>query len=132
MLIIMLIIYNRCNLEFYRLDFRNSYESVIINDKIINRYPNSKNRINDYNFRFIPTGVTYSMVAILDSRSQKLFQMDAQTGAITTASRLDREAIDVHYLRVVAATDASSPTFVNFISYTTTQNPFQSFVVYFL
>ena len=66
-----------------------------------------------YDFRYIPAGITYSMVAILDSRSQKLFQMDAQTGAITTASRLDREAMDVHYLRVIAATGAFSSTFVN-------------------
>lgn len=49
-----------------------------------------------------PMGVTYSMVAVLDARSQKLFSIDGQTGTITTATRLDRESIDVHYLRVTA------------------------------
>lgn len=42
------------------------------------------------------------MVAILDARSQKLFAMDGQTGSITTSARLDRETMDVHYLRVTA------------------------------
>ncbi len=45
-----------------------------------------------------PSGVTYSMVAVLDARSQKLFSMDGQTGSITTSARLDRESMDVHYL----------------------------------
>lgn len=49
-----------------------------------------------------PSGVTYSMVAVLDARSQKLFAMDDQTGSITTSARLDRESMDVHYLRVTA------------------------------
>lgn len=50
-----------------------------------------------------PSGVTYSMVAVLDARSQKLFSMDSQTGLITTSARLDRESMDVHYLRVTAS-----------------------------
>lgn len=41
-----------------------------------------------------PIGVTYSMVAVLDARSQKLFAIDGQTGSITTSARLDRESID--------------------------------------
>lgn len=49
-----------------------------------------------------PIGVTYSMVAVLDARSQKLFSIDGQTGSITTSARLDRESMDVHYLRVTA------------------------------
>jgi cadherin EGF LAG seven-pass G-type receptor 1 len=49
-----------------------------------------------------PMGVTYSMVAVLDARSQKLFAIDGQTGSITTSARLDRESMDVHYLRVTA------------------------------
>lgn len=47
-------------------------------------------------------GVTYSMVAVLDARSQKLFAIDTQTGSISTATKLDRESMDVHYLRVTA------------------------------
>lgn len=47
-------------------------------------------------------GMTYSMVAVLDARSQKLFAIDGQTGSITTATKLDRETMDVHYLRVTA------------------------------
>ena len=47
-------------------------------------------------------GVSYSMVAVLDARSQKLFTIDGQTGSITTATKLDRESMDVHYLRVTA------------------------------
>lgn len=47
-------------------------------------------------------GVIYSMVAVLDARSQKLFAIDGQTGSITTATKLDRESMDVHYLRVTA------------------------------
>lgn len=50
-----------------------------------------------------PMGVSYSMVAVLDARSQKMFNIDSQTGTISTATRLDREAMDVHYLRVTAA-----------------------------
>ena len=42
------------------------------------------------------------MVAVLDARSQKLFSIDDQTGSITTSARLDRESMDVHYLRVTA------------------------------
>lgn len=49
-----------------------------------------------------PIGVMYSMVAVLDARSQKLFSIDGQTGSITTSARLDRESMDVHYLRVTA------------------------------
>ncbi len=49
-----------------------------------------------------PMGVSYSMVAVLDARSQKLFAIDGQTGSITTSAKLDRESMDVHYLRVTA------------------------------
>lgn len=49
-----------------------------------------------------PSGVIYSMVAVLDARSQKLFTIDSQSGSISTAARLDRESMDVHYLRVTA------------------------------
>lgn len=54
------------------------------------------------------SGVTYSMVAVLDARSQKLFSMDGQTGSITTSARLDRESMDVHYLRVTATESGDS------------------------
>ena len=48
--------------------------------------------------------LTYSMVALVDSRSQEMFSMDAGSGTITTTAKLDREFMDVHYLRVIAAT----------------------------
>lgn len=52
--------------------------------------------------------VLYSMVAILDARSQKMFQIDPHSGSVTTSARLDRESMEVHYLRVTAE-DSSHP-----------------------
>jgi len=54
--------------------------------------------------------ILYSLVAILDARSQKLFQIDPHSGEITTTARLDREAMEIHYLRVTAE-DSSHPPF---------------------
>ena len=48
--------------------------------------------------------LTYSMVALVDSRSQDMFAIDSNTGTITTNDQLDREFMDVHYLRIVATT----------------------------
>ena len=44
----------------------------------------------------------YRMTPLLDSRSQKFFAIDAETGKISTVSSLDREFMDAHYLKVNA------------------------------
>ncbi len=44
----------------------------------------------------------YRMTPLLDSRSQKFFAIDAETGQISTVSSLDREFMDAHYLKVSA------------------------------
>ena len=51
--------------------------------------------------------LSYSMVALVDSRSQDMFAIDSNTGTITTNDKLDREFMDVHYLRIVATTNDS-------------------------
>lgn len=51
--------------------------------------------------------LTYSMVALVDSRSQDMFAIDTNTATITTNDKLDREFMDVHYLRIVATTNDS-------------------------
>lgn len=53
--------------------------------------------------------VVYSMVSLLDSRSQSMFKVDSRSGAITTETALDRELMDVHYFRVVATDDSFPP-----------------------
>lgn len=53
--------------------------------------------------------VVYSMVSLLDSRSQSMFKVDSRTGVITTTLSLDREQMDVHYFRVVATDDSFPP-----------------------
>ncbi|XP_055380293.1 protocadherin-like wing polarity protein stan [Condylostylus longicornis] len=53
--------------------------------------------------------VVYSMVSLLDSRSQSLFKVDSRSGIITTSASLDRELMDVHYFRVVATDDSFPP-----------------------
>lgn len=53
--------------------------------------------------------VVYSMVSLLDSRSQSMFKVDSRSGVISTSSSLDRELMDVHYFRVVATDDSFPP-----------------------
>lgn len=53
--------------------------------------------------------VVYSMLSLLDSRSQSMFRVDSRTGVITTTLSLDREQMDVHYFRVVATDDSFPP-----------------------
>lgn len=53
--------------------------------------------------------VVYSMISLLDSRSQSMFKVDSRTGVITTMTSLDREQMDVHYFRVVATDDSFPP-----------------------
>ncbi|CAG2161702.1 unnamed protein product [Oppiella nova] len=42
----------------------------------------------------------YQMSAVLDARSQSIFSIDSTSGVITTTARLDREFMDVHYLKI--------------------------------
>ncbi|XP_023244632.1 protocadherin-like wing polarity protein stan isoform X2 [Centruroides sculpturatus] len=53
--------------------------------------------------------ITYSLHAVLDARSQSMFTIDSISGVITTTARLDREYMDVHYLRITA-TDSGTPS----------------------
>ncbi|XP_069485338.1 cadherin EGF LAG seven-pass G-type receptor 1 isoform X3 [Ambystoma mexicanum] len=50
----------------------------------------------------------YIMEALFDSRSNDYFEIDAETGAISTSQALDRETKDTHVLKV-SATDFGSP-----------------------
>lgn len=47
--------------------------------------------------------IVYSMSAVLDARSQSMFKIDESTGLVTTTTKLDREFMSVHYLKVFAA-----------------------------
>ncbi|XP_042226939.1 protocadherin-like wing polarity protein stan, partial [Homarus americanus] len=53
--------------------------------------------------------LTYSIEALLDDRSQRMFEIDPTTGVVTTKRKLDRELVDVHYFRVKAVDKAASP-----------------------
>lgn len=53
--------------------------------------------------------VQYSMVSLLDARSQTMFKIDARSGVVTTATNLDRELMEVHYFRIVATDDSFPP-----------------------
>uniref|UniRef100_A0A8D0AXG8 Cadherin EGF LAG seven-pass G-type receptor 1 n=1 Tax=Sander lucioperca TaxID=283035 RepID=A0A8D0AXG8_SANLU len=50
----------------------------------------------------------YSMEALFDSRSNDFFNIDSQTGSITTVQALDREVKDTHVFKV-SVTDNGSP-----------------------
>ncbi|KAK7006067.1 Cadherin EGF LAG seven-pass G-type receptor 2 [Halocaridina rubra] len=53
--------------------------------------------------------LTYSIEAVLDARSQRMFEIDPSSGLVSTTTKLDRELVDVHYFRVKAIDKASSP-----------------------
>ncbi|XP_076313585.1 protocadherin-like wing polarity protein stan isoform X2 [Tachypleus tridentatus] len=53
--------------------------------------------------------LTYSLHAVLDARSQTMFNIDHVSGVVTTTVSLDREFMDVHYLRVTATDNGSPP-----------------------
>ncbi|CAG0879787.1 unnamed protein product [Cyprideis torosa] len=50
----------------------------------------------------------YSLEAALDARSQKMFSIDETSGAISTATQLDREVLDQHFFKVTAW-DSNNP-----------------------
>lgn len=51
--------------------------------------------------------ISYNLHAALDSRSQRLFEIDKNSGQVRTTTHLDREFMNIHYLRVTAADDRS-------------------------
>lgn len=51
----------------------------------------------------------YSMSAVLDARSQSMFSIDSNSGVVTTTTKLDREFMDVHYLRITAVDTGIPP-----------------------
>lgn len=53
--------------------------------------------------------VTYSLVATMDSRSQRVFAIDERTGEVTTTTQLDREFMHTHILKVTASDNGSPP-----------------------
>lgn len=53
--------------------------------------------------------VRYSMTSLIDARSQALFLLDPATGRVTTRAKLDRENVEVHYLKVLAIDDSFPP-----------------------
>ncbi|XP_050548978.1 protocadherin-like wing polarity protein stan isoform X2 [Daktulosphaira vitifoliae] len=46
--------------------------------------------------------IEYQMSPIIDTRSHAMFTIDSNSGLVTTLVSLDREFMDVHYLRVIA------------------------------
>ncbi|XP_070557832.1 cadherin EGF LAG seven-pass G-type receptor 2-like isoform X8 [Ptychodera flava] len=52
--------------------------------------------------------LTYFMLAVRDGRSQIMFNIDPQSGLVTTTTVLDRETMDEHFFRVTA-TDGGIP-----------------------
>ncbi|CAN8002126.1 unnamed protein product, partial [Ixodes hexagonus] len=57
----------------------------------------------------VSSDLSYSLHAVLDARSQAMFSIDPLSGVVTTTTILDREFIDVHYLRVVAVDGSTQP-----------------------
>ncbi|CAL4108899.1 unnamed protein product [Meganyctiphanes norvegica] len=53
--------------------------------------------------------LSYSLEAVRDSRSQRMFEIDTVSGLVTTTAKLNRELMDVHYFRVKAVDKKSSP-----------------------
>lgn len=51
----------------------------------------------------------YSLSALIDARSQSMFAIDPVSGLVTTTTRLDREFMDVHYLRITVTDGAVPP-----------------------
>ncbi|XP_075430641.1 cadherin EGF LAG seven-pass G-type receptor 3 isoform X2 [Ascaphus truei] len=49
-----------------------------------------------------PGRISYSMDALMNSKSLELFNIDSVTGLISTVEILDRESMDLHYFRITA------------------------------
>ena len=53
------------------------------------------------------TSVRYGMTSLIDSRSQNFFDIDKETGELSTVSEIDREFMSVHYFKVIATLEGS-------------------------
>ncbi|XP_067133004.1 protocadherin-like wing polarity protein stan isoform X2 [Centruroides vittatus] len=53
--------------------------------------------------------VTFSIHATVDSRSQTMFEVDLFSGEVKTTTVLDREYMDIHYLKIKAVDDGIPP-----------------------
>ena len=51
--------------------------------------------------------VRYGMSSLIDSRSQNFFDIDKDTGELSTITEIDREFMSVHYFKVIATLDGS-------------------------
>jgi hypothetical protein len=54
--------------------------------------------------------VRYGMTSLIDSRSQNFFDIDKDTGELSTITEIDREFMSVHYFKVIATLDGSEKT----------------------
>lgn len=55
------------------------------------------------------TDLMYQLTAVIDARSQSMFAIDPLSGVITTTVRLDREFMDVHYIRITVMDSGIPP-----------------------
>ena len=51
--------------------------------------------------------VRYGMTSLIDSRSQNFFDIDKETGELSTITEIDREFMSVHYFKVVATLEGT-------------------------
>ncbi len=54
-----------------------------------------------------PSAVRYGMTSLIDSRSQNFFDIDKETGELSTITEIDREFMSVHYFKVVATLEGT-------------------------
>lgn len=52
--------------------------------------------------------VKYGMTSLIDSRSQNFFDIDKDSGELSTVTEIDREFMSVHYFKVIATLDGSA------------------------
>ena len=52
--------------------------------------------------------VRYGMTSLIDSRSQNFFDIDKDSGELSTVTEIDREFMSVHYFKVIATLDDKS------------------------
>jgi hypothetical protein len=53
------------------------------------------------------TNVRYGMTSLIDSRSQNFFDIDKETGELSTVTEIDREFMSVHYFKVIATVEGA-------------------------
>ncbi|XP_065199574.1 protocadherin-like wing polarity protein stan [Planococcus citri] len=53
--------------------------------------------------------ISYQMIPLLDGRSHAMFNIDSESGVVTTSVSLDREQLDVHYFRIQAVDLSNRP-----------------------